>query len=58
MAKVLNCAEVVPGCAHTMQGETEDEVMRQASAHAAAEHDLTDISPELAEKIRGRIKDE
>ena len=58
MVKVLNCAEVVPGCAHTMQGETEDEVMKQASAHAAAEHGMTDISPELAEKVRARIKDE
>ena len=58
MVKVLNCAEVVPGCAHTMQGETEDEVMKQASAHAAAEHGMTDISPELAEKVRASIKDE
>ena len=48
----------MPGCAHTMQGETEDEAMEQASAHAAAEHDMTDISPELAEKVRARIKDE
>ena len=47
----------MPGCAHTMQGETEDEAMEQASAHAAAEHDMTDISPELAEKVRARIKD-
>jgi predicted small metal-binding protein len=58
MPKVLNCVEIVPGCAHTMSGDTEDEVMRQAAEHAAQEHDMTDISPELAEKIRGRIKDE
>jgi predicted small metal-binding protein len=58
MTKVLHCAEVVPGCAHTMQGQTEDDVMQQASAHAASEHDMTDISPELVEKVRSRIKDE
>ena len=58
MAKVLHCAEVVPGCAHTMRGDSEDDVMRQAAQHAAAEHNMTDVPPELAEKIRGRIKDE
>lgn len=58
MTKTLHCTEVVPGCAHTMSGETEDEVMRQASEHAAAEHAMTGISPELTEKIRERIKDE
>jgi predicted small metal-binding protein len=58
MAKVLHCAEVVPGCAHTMRGNTEDEVMAQAAAHAAAEHEMAEVSPELAEKIRERIKDE
>ena len=58
MAKVLHCAEVVPGCAHTMHGESEDEVMRQAAQHAASEHDMAEVPADLAEKIRGRIKDE
>ena len=58
MAKILHCGEIVPGCAHTMRGESEDEVMQQAGQHAAQEHDMTDVSPELAEKVRARIKDE
>jgi predicted small metal-binding protein len=58
MTKVLNCVEIVPGCAHTMSGDTEEDVMRQAAEHAAREHDMTEISPEFADKIRARIKDE
>ena len=58
MTKILHCAEIVPGCAETMRGETEEEVMSQAGAHGAQEHGMTEISPELAEKVRARIKDE
>jgi predicted small metal-binding protein len=58
MAKVLNCVEIVPGCAETMRGETAEDVMRQAAEHAAREHQMTDISPDFADKIRARIKDE
>ena len=58
MAKTLLCAEVVPGCTHTMTGNDEDDVMRQAADHAASEHGMSELSDDLAAKIRERIKDE
>ena len=58
MAKTLLCAEVVPGCTHTMTGNDEDDVMRQAADHAATAHGMSDGSEDLAAKIRERIKDD
>ncbi len=57
MAKTLLCAEVVPGCTHAMTGADEDDVMRQAADHAASEHGMSEVSDDLAAKIRERIKD-
>ena len=58
MAKTLLCAEVVPGCTYAMTGADEDDVMRQAADHVATEHGMSEVSDDLAAKIRERIKDE
>jgi len=44
-------------CDATFTGETEEEIMTQAAAHARNEHGLNEVPPELAEKARGAIQD-
>jgi predicted small metal-binding protein len=51
MAKVINCA-----CGETIRGETEDEVLDNAEAHAREVHpDMVDQYPR--EKLAGMVED-
>lgn len=58
MGKVIYCNKVNPGseCDHVIRGETEEDVLREAGAHAK-EHGLGP-TPELIEKVRASIEDE
>lgn len=56
MTKVLRCSDLVPGCDFKAEGETEDEVLQKAAAHAKNEHGMN-VTPELAEKVKGAIQD-
>ena len=58
MGKVIYCNKVNPSseCDHVIRGETDEDVLRQAGAHAE-EHGL-EPTPELMEKVRGSIEDE
>jgi len=55
--KTLACGELVPGCAKTFRAETEEEVLAQAGEHAVRDHAL-EVTPELVEQVRARIRDE
>ncbi len=53
--KKLTCRDVGVECDVIFEGETEDEVMKQAAEHAAAEHNLPEIPPILDKKCRKAI---
>ena len=57
MAIILRCRNVGPDCDADMRGDTEDEILEQAGAHAQADHGL-EVTPELVEVVRFAIKDE
>ena len=57
MAKLLRCRDVGPDCDAEVRGETEDEILEQAGAHAHADHGL-EVTPELVGAVRSAIKDE
>ena len=58
MSKVLRCGDVVPGCDYVAHGDSESDVLRQAAEHARTAHNVNEISPELADKVRSAIRDE
>lgn len=58
MAKELRCGDVVPGCDFVARGESEQEILERAAAHASEAHGVSEITPELAEMVRGAIRDE
>ena len=58
MSKVLRCADVVPGCDYVAHGDSESDVLQQAAEHARTVHNVNQISPELADKVRSAIHDE
>jgi predicted small metal-binding protein len=58
MAKILECAKVDPssGCQYVVRGETEEEVLAKAAEHAK-EHGITEVTPELMERVKANIRD-
>jgi predicted small metal-binding protein len=58
MAKVLHCGDVVGSCDFVARGESEQEVLEQAAEHARTEHNLHEITPEIASKVKAAIRDE
>jgi predicted small metal-binding protein len=55
-SKNIACGDVVPGCTFTATAATEEELLAQVATHAAHDHGVTEITPELAAKVRAAIK--
>jgi predicted small metal-binding protein len=53
--KTFACGDVVPGCTARFSAADEDAVLGLVAAHAAADHGLVDVSPELVTAVRGAI---
>ena len=56
MAKQLRCNDVMPGCNFVATAETEDELMKKATAHARDAHSIKEVTPELKKKVQGAIR--
>jgi predicted small metal-binding protein len=55
--KTLHCADAGFDCKAVIHAQTEEEVLMQAAEHAHSVHGTT-VTPEMAEQIKGLIKDE
>jgi predicted small metal-binding protein len=55
-AKIIACAEIVPECPFTASAATDEELLQKVAAHAAHDHGITEITPELVEKVKAAIK--
>ena len=58
MARVVSCKDVGVDCDFVMRGETDQDILQQAAEHARTAHNMTEIPPEVAEKLRVAIRDE
>ena len=56
--KHLRCRDVGMDCDFEAHGPTEEDVVRQAAAHASREHHITEMTPELTERVRAAIRSE
>ena len=54
--KRIACAEIVPDCPFTASADTEEELLEKVVTHAAHDHGITEITPELAARVRAAIK--
>ncbi len=55
--KQFACGTVVPGCEGVVTGETDDDVLAAAAAHAASAHGMDDVPDEVVAAIRAGITD-
>jgi predicted small metal-binding protein len=58
MSKVMRCNDVVGNCDFVARGESEQDVLQQAAEHARTAHQVNEVTPELADKVRSAIRDE
>ena len=52
----IACHEVVPGCGFTARADTEEEVTDRVASHAAQDHGVPEMTPELAAKVKAAIR--
>ena len=55
--KQLRCGDLMPGCSAIIEGKDEAEVMQKGPEHAKSAHGMTQIPPDVAQKVRGAIRD-
>jgi len=56
MTKHIACGDVVDGCRFTAEAATESELVEKVKAHAAKDHGLKEVTPELAAKLKSAIQ--
>jgi predicted small metal-binding protein len=56
MAKHIACSDVVEGCRFAAQAESEGDLVEKVKVHAAEAHGVTEITPELAAKVKAAIR--
>ena len=55
-AKHFACGVVVPDCDFVASASTEEALLEEVTAHAAKTHGITQITPELAAKVKAAIE--
>ena len=58
MSKVIRCRDAGVDCNFIVRGETEEELFRNALEHGKKAHGMTELSPELKEKMQKLIREE
>lgn len=57
MRKTMSCGELMPGCKTVIEGKDVQEVMSKAAQHASSVHGIKEVTPDLAKKVEGAIRD-
>ncbi len=53
----FECGTVVDGCDGVVRGETDDEVLAAAAAHAKDAHGMDEVPPDVVAAIKSGITD-
>lgn len=56
MSKHIACNDVVKGCAFTASAPTEAELIEKVTQHAAEQHGVARVTPELASQVKAAIQ--
>ena len=54
-SKHIACADIVPDCPFTASAATEEELLAKVAAHAAHDHGIAEVTPELAATVKAAI---
>jgi len=56
-SKYIACASIVPNCPFEATATTEEELLQMVAAHAAHDHGIREVTPELAAQVKAAIQD-
>jgi predicted small metal-binding protein len=56
--KVIRCKDSGADCDFEARAETTEKIMEKVAEHARIAHGMTEVTPEMAEKVRGLIREE
>ena len=51
----LACGDVMPGCVSRFESSSRDDLLSQVANHAAKDHGITDITPEIRTAVERQI---
>ena len=51
----LACGDVMPGCAARFENADRDFVMAQVAEHAARDHGITELTPEVVAAVESKL---
>jgi predicted small metal-binding protein len=54
--KEFSCGDVVPGCTASFRSPNDDQLFDEIARHARESHGLEQLSPELIDAVRKRIR--
>jgi predicted small metal-binding protein len=57
MEKRVSCKDVGSDCDFVACAKTEEEIFRKIGEHARTDHNMSEISKELQDKVRSAIRD-
>ena len=58
MAKVVHCRDVGLDCDFVARAETEEELLQKAAEHGRTQHGMTEIPPDVLQRVKSLIRDE
>ncbi len=58
MSKYIRCRDAGIDCGFVVRGETEEELFAKGLEHGKLFHGMTELTPELKEKMRALIREE
>jgi predicted small metal-binding protein len=51
----LACGDVMPGCAARFESPDRDQLLAQVAAHAAEQHGIQEITPDVLRAVESKI---
>ncbi len=56
MTKILTCRDIGVECDAIFEGETDEKIMEKAKKHAASDHNMKEITPNIEQQCLRAIK--
>jgi predicted small metal-binding protein len=51
----LACGDVMPGCTARFEDTDKQQMLQEVAAHAASEHGITEITPDVLAAVESKI---
>lgn len=58
MGYQFSCGDVMPGCQAQFRADSTEQLMREVSAHAAADHGIDEVTPDIASAVEAKITED